>query len=119
MNPYYAIIGVIFNYYKCKIHTYIDAYYTLLVSQISLERRNAEMALNIATKAVLVRTTHSRASLLLSAMEKISENATGHTGTDGAACIPAFLQIRPGKADSCNLFSSPTAGWVEGKSRYF
>lgn len=29
------------------------------------------------------------------------------------ACIPAFLQIRPGKADNCDLFPSPFPLWVE------
>lgn len=77
------------------------------------------MALNIITQAALAGKTHGKASVVLSVMEKISENATDHTGRDRAACIPAFLQISPGKADSCNLFSSPTPGWVEGESRYF
>uniref|UniRef100_A0A3Q2UYB8 BCL2 interacting protein 1a n=1 Tax=Haplochromis burtoni TaxID=8153 RepID=A0A3Q2UYB8_HAPBU len=30
-----------------------------------------------------------------------------HTGRDRTACSPAFLQIRPGKADYSNLFPSP------------
>lgn len=76
------------------------------------------MALNIITEAALAWKPQSKASVVLSVMEKISESATGHTGRDRAACIPAFLQIRPGKADSCTLFSSLTPGWVEGESRY-
>lgn len=42
-----------------------------------------------------------------------------HTGRDRRACIPAFLQIRPGKADYSDLFPSPLPVWVEGEGGYF
>lgn len=72
------------------------------------------MALNIITQAVL---QNRKPANDRQKSRKLS--ATGHTGRDRAAYIPAFLQIRPGKADYCDLFSSPSPVWVEGESRYF
>lgn len=46
-------------------------------------------------------------------------SGSDHTGRDRAACIPAFLQIRPGKADYSDPVSSPLPVWVEGEGGYF
>lgn len=52
---------------------------------------------------------------LCSAAEQKSSKSSGtvHISRDRAACIPAFLQIRPGKADYSNLIpASPfQCGW--------
>lgn len=47
-------------------------------------------------------------ALVSSGAEKTQKSSgSDHTGRDRAACIPAFLQIRPGKADYSDPFPSP------------
>lgn len=61
-----------------------------------------------------------RSAPVCSGAEKLQESGgSDHTGRDRAACIPAFLQIRPGKADYSDPFPSPSPVWVEGEGGYF
>lgn len=59
-------------------------------------------------------------ALVCSRAEKAQKSSgSDHTGRDRTACIPAFLQIRPGKADYSDLFPSPFPVWVDGEGGYF
>lgn len=56
----------------------------------------------------------------LQSSRKAQKAVNSHqTGRDRAACIPAFLQIRPGKADYSDPFLSSIPLWVEVEGGYF